>query len=66
MNAPERIRGLVIAPGVLSLRAGVSVNISARLHAASAILRQIKRAKPPGSVKNAKHYLARVRSRHGS
>jgi hypothetical protein len=65
MNAPERIRGLVIAPGVVSLGAGVSVNISARLHAASVILRQIERAKPSGTVKNARHYLARARSRHG-
>ena len=55
----------MIAPGVVSLRAGVTVKISARLHAASVILRQLERATPSGSVKNAKHYLARVRSRHG-
>jgi hypothetical protein len=65
MNAPERIRGLIVAPGVVSLRAGVAVNMSARSHAANVILRQLARAMASGSMKSAKHYLARVRSRHG-
>ncbi len=64
MNAPERIRGLMIVPGVVSLQKPVAVDIAARKRAASAILRQLKRTKRSRSAKSAQHYLAQVRSRH--
>lgn len=64
MNAPERIRGLMIVPGVVSLQKPVAVDVAARKRAASAILRQLKRAKRPRPAKSARYYLARVRSRY--
>jgi hypothetical protein len=64
MNAPERIRGLMIVPGVVSLQKPVAVDVAARKRAAGAILRQLKHAKRPRPAKSARHYLARVRSRY--
>ena len=64
MNAPERIRGLMIVPGVVSLQQPVAVDFAARKRAASAILRQLKRTQRSRSAKSARHYLARVRSRY--
>ena len=51
MNAPERIRGLMIVPGVVSLQKPVAVDVAARKRAASAILRQLKRARRSRSAK---------------
>ena len=64
MNAPERIRSLMIVPGVVSLHKRVAVDFAARKRAASAILRQLKRTKRSRSEKGARYYLARVRSRY--
>ena len=64
MNAPERIRGLMIVPGVVSFRKPVTVDVAARKRAASAILHQLRRTKRSRSAKSARHYLARVRSRY--
>ena len=64
MNAPERIRGLMIVPGVVSLQRPVAVDVAARKRAARAILRQFKRAKQSRSAKSARHHLAQVRSRY--
>jgi hypothetical protein len=64
MNAPERIRGLMIVPGVVSLQDPVVVDVAARKRAASAILRQLMRMKRSRSAKSARYYLARVRSRY--
>jgi hypothetical protein len=64
MNAPERIRGLMIVPGVVSLQKPVAVDVAARKRAAGAILRQLKHAKRPRPAKSARYYLARVRSRY--
>ena len=64
MNAPERIRGLMIVPGVVLLQEPLAVDIAARKRAAGAILRQLKRTKRSRSAKSARHFLARVRSRY--
>lgn len=64
MTAPQRIRGLMIVPGVASLQEPVAIDIAARKRAAGAILRQLNRTKRSRSAKSARHYLAQVRSRH--
>jgi hypothetical protein len=65
MNAPERIEGVMIAPGVLCLRESQKVDSTARTSAARAILRQLARAKPVRAGRGARHYLAQLRARHG-
>ena len=64
MNAPERITSLLIAPGVVLLNPGVRVDLDARSKAATAILRQMRRAKPSPAGETGKDYLARARARH--
>ena len=46
VNAPERITSLVVAPGVVLLHPGNRVDLAARQKAASAIMRQMARARP--------------------
>lgn len=65
MNAPERITGLLIAPGVVLLRPAARVDFAARRWAAGAIRRQLRRAKLLPAGGSGKDYLAKIRSRHG-
>lgn len=64
MNAPERIKSLLIAPGVVLLNPGARVDMDARSKAAAAILKQMRHAKPSPKGESGQDYLARARERH--